>query len=500
MYTTALARWAAARRSRQLLLSIFPALCGLALLIYLGCYLLITNALSQDEDVSARSRTFISQTLDQVRNEVARNVVNYSKWGEAYRNLHLTVDKVWADDQRNIGDIPYDLYGYNGVLLYDAKDHLAYAVIDGNSVTYLPTNWLAGDLNRLVETARRPENEDSSVTGTVLIDGSPAIAAAGAITPGWDPSIQRVAGASSVLIFITVLNPAKLTQLSETYGLPAMFASRSPLPGFDSMRMGNAEVLLNWMPPEPGLSLLKQTLPLFIAAVLLLAGIVTALVRHAIASAREIDAQFDALLANKAELRHLSLHDSLTGLPNRHHLHEWLAQYLSPVAPRRIALLSLDLDNFKPINDRRGHAVGDLVLQEVAGRLKQEMTARMRVARLGGDEFVIVLLEITDQAHIDEVCSALIASICQPITIDGERLFVGTSIGIALAPAHASEADALLRMSDVALYQAKAAGRNTWRMYDEALASQRSSAWSSSGMARADDDAFAPPARAEAIT
>ncbi|MFF7710693.1 EAL domain-containing protein [Pseudomonas sp. NPDC007930] len=459
MFKPAFTRWAARGRSRQLILRLLPAIAALSALIGLGCFLLVKNALSQDADVQQRSRTFIARTLDQVCNEVGRNIVNYAKWGEAYQHLHVVVDKDWADVQRNVGDVPYQLYGYNGVLVLDAQDRTVYAVIDGQPATLQAGDWLQGDLPGLVAAARASDSEEYGVVRAFRVGGTPALVAAATITPG-AAHVALTPGAASVMMFVNVLDPTKLGHLSDTYGLPPLSVAHNALPGQDALPLAASNILLNWHPPRPGRHLLKQTLPLFMAAVLALAGVLTVLLRYAILSARQLDAQF-------SEVQQLSLHDSLTGLPNRHQLHQQLAALLAQGQP--LALLSLDLDRFKPINDALGHAVGDQVLQTVAQRLRGAAPAGASVARLGGDEFVLLVPGPCAEAALASLAQPLIDALCQPLAVAGQVLFIGTSVGIALAPAHAAEAAELLRLADIALYQAKAAGRNTWRLYHERM-------------------------------
>nr|WP_314585035.1 EAL domain-containing protein [uncultured Pseudomonas sp.] len=467
-----LAGWAATRRSRQLILRLFPAICALLLLIGLGGCLLVKNALSQDLDVQQRSRTFISRTLDQVRNEVGRNIINYAKWGEAYKHLHLSVDKAWADDQRNVGSIPYELYGYNGVLVINAQDRTVYAVIDGKPSMMQASDWLEGDLNALIDEARQSTQENDGVVRALQVAGKPALVAAATISPGWDPMIQQIPGPASVMMFVSVLDADKLAHLSETYGLPTIEVAREPQAGYDSMPLLGSNILLSWTPPTPGMDLLRQTLPLFIAGVLALTAVLTMLVRYAMTSARQIDAQFEALHLSQKELTLLSLHDSLTGLPNRFQLQQFLSDRLAREITPPLALLSLDLDRFKPINDVLGHAFGDRVLQEVAQRLQQHVQANGMVARLGGDEFIVVREGETDHDGIEALCARLVADLCRPLEIDAQTVFIGTSIGIALAPVHARTPAELLRMGDIALYRAKAAGRNTWCFYADGMNAQ----------------------------
>lgn len=479
MFKPTLASWAATRRSRQLILRLLPAICALLLLIGLSGYLLVQNALNQDRDVQQRSRTFISRTLEQVRNEVGRNIINYAKWGEAYRHLHMTVDKVWADEQRNVGAVPYELYGYNGVLVIDAQNRTRYAVIDGKPSMMQASDWLEGDLDALIADVRLSSHENDGLVRVFKVGGVPALLAAATISPVSDPMIEPVPGPMSVMMFVSVLDPAKLTHLSETYGLPTIAVSQGPKDGYDQMPLLDSDIQLAWMPPKPGMDLLRETLPLFISGVLALALVLAMLVRYALTSARQIDAQFEALHSSQLELsgseqrfRQLSLHDALTGLPNRLRLYQFLAEHLDRSVSSPLTLLSLDLDRFKPINDALGHAIGDRVLQEVGRRLSAHVRPGGMVARLGGDEFIVVLAGEFGEGDPAEFCAMLVEDLCRPFEVDGQTVFIGTSIGIAQAPTHAQTAGDLLRMGDIALYQAKAAGRNTWCFYADSMRTQ----------------------------
>jgi diguanylate cyclase (GGDEF)-like protein len=476
MFKPTLAGWAATRRSRQLILRLFPAICALLLLIGLSGYLLVQNALNQDRDVQQRSRTFISRTLDQVRNEVARNIINYAKWGEAYKHLHIVVDKPWADEQRNVGPIPYELYGYNGVVVIDAKDQTRYAVIDGKPSLVQASDWLEGDLSALIADVRHSTQENDGLVRAFRVGGVPALVAAATISPSSDPLIVPVPGPMSVMMFVTILDPGKLTHLSDTYGLPTISVSPAPRKGYDRMPLLDSNIELGWVPPKPGMDLLQQTLPLFISGVLVLAIVLAMLVRYALTSARQIDAQFEALHASQLELssseqrfRQLSLHDSLTGLSNRLRLHQFLDEHLNRPTPWPLTVLSLDLDRFKPINDALGHAIGDRVLQEVAQRLRSHAPPNGMVARLGGDEFIVVLVGERGQGEIVELCGRVVDDLCRPLDVEGQTVFIGTSIGIAQAPEDARTAAELLSTGDIALYQAKGAGRNTWCFYDDSM-------------------------------
>lgn len=165
----------------------------------------------------------------------------------------------------------------------------------------------------------------------------------------------------------------------------------------------------------------------------------------------------------QSQIEHLAMHDPLTGLANRAQFQSFLDDRLAAAQP--LILLSLDLDRFKQVNDSLGHAAGDAVLQEVASRLRQHTRNRDLIARLGGDEFMMIICDPLSRASLDQLCQRIIERVAQPMAYQGEEVSVGTSIGIAIAPEHAADPDELMRCADVALYQAKHAGRETWRYY-----------------------------------
>jgi diguanylate cyclase (GGDEF)-like protein/PAS domain S-box-containing protein len=178
-------------------------------------------------------------------------------------------------------------------------------------------------------------------------------------------------------------------------------------------------------------------------------------------------------LQEKARLRDAQ-EDALTGLANRRVMYRFLKARLEakPTTEDPLWLLYLDLDGFKPINDTLGHAAGDQMLVEVSHRLKQCMREDDLVSRIGGDEFVIVANGLPNRACIDKLCERLLKSLRKPVSINKHEVSVGCSIGIVSAPDDSSQADDLLRFADIALYEAKAAGRNTWQFYTSRMSSR----------------------------
>jgi diguanylate cyclase (GGDEF)-like protein/PAS domain S-box-containing protein len=161
---------------------------------------------------------------------------------------------------------------------------------------------------------------------------------------------------------------------------------------------------------------------------------------------------------------HLALHDMLTGLPNRTLLADRMRATIDEcnATGRGAALLLLDLDRFKVINDTRGHQTGDVLLRQVAERISGVVETIGFAARIGGDEFAIVLQHLTDENDVAAISSRLLARIGEPYSIGGVEQLIGASIGIALIPEDGTSADELLRLADLAMYEAKSSGRNCY--------------------------------------
>ena len=180
-----------------------------------------------------------------------------------------------------------------------------------------------------------------------------------------------------------------------------------------------------------------------------------------------VTSYIDITERKKAEerIRVLALQDTLTGLPNRLNLNDQVEQALERAAgsEHQFAIMFLDLDGFKKINDSHGHDMGDVLLMHVAQLLKKAVRETDVVARLGGDEFVVLLHDVTDEAMVASVAQKIVNSIGEPCQLEGVDITIGASIGIAIFPRDGTSRETLLKVSDHAMYAAKSSGKGNFR-------------------------------------
>jgi diguanylate cyclase len=186
---------------------------------------------------------------------------------------------------------------------------------------------------------------------------------------------------------------------------------------------------------------------------------------------RQLRLEMHDVNRSKLEAEHRANHDNLTGLPNRrmaeHYFHEMLR--ISKQEKTCVALVFVDVDNFKAINDSHGHQHGDDLLKYLGETISSQLRRSDRLVRVAGDEFLILLAGISRQEDVENILKKVNQSVQKPITIDGETLAPALSMGVALAPEHGENFRELMIRADKAMYKAKADGRNRYHFYSKAL-------------------------------
>ena len=297
------------------------------------------------------------------------------------------------------------------------------------------------------------------------VDGRPAAVSAMRITSS--PRGERPDTANRhVIVSIRFLDKALLNALSQRYLIdnPRFSLSSAanpdeivlPLPVEDT---AGSPIHLIWRPERPGSTIVGIVGPvalIALAAVALLTTFLVSRLRRSIAELREIEAQS----------HQLAYHDVLTGLPNRTMLKSDLQSALDRSAHgARIAILAVNLNRFKQVNDTHGHVAGDKLICEFASRLSRITRPTDVTARLSGDEFVIIQDGVRDRHDVKDLCARIFEITSQPFDIVGNKVFIGVSIGVVLAPDHGNDYADLMRKADIALYYAKSDGGGCCRFF-----------------------------------
>ena len=211
-------------------------------------------------------------------------------------------------------------------------------------------------------------------------------------------------------------------------------------------------------------------------SILTITLVISAFDAHAAANSAK---RATSLRAANQQLRSVALHDNLTGLPNRFLLEDRLDQALSRAgrSGKRFALMFVDLDKFKPINDAFGHHVGDELLKAVAQRLTGCVRREDTVARTGGDEFVIILSDIAQAQDASVISAKILKELSRPFQIEGRDLKISCSVGISMYPEDGKDADVLMVKADAAMYHAKKAGSNCYRFFAPEMGATSPRGW-----------------------
>lgn len=454
-------------RSPKLPRGILISVIGVLTLSFtLAVGLLLRIADEQDGREVARASDLILSALDARTEQVARTTSDYSAWGAAYSHLHANFDLTWAYTRENVGPTLFDSFGLEYVILIDPTGREIYSVDRGTlSAAPISPRFGAGFADLVAEARTAPAGESFAARRILVSEGTLALAAAAVVSPGSDESVAFLPGPQSVLVFLDLLTAAEIKEMGEGVHVQNLQISAAETPDEPSWRSlvtadGN-RFGFRWNPEQPGQKMATAVLPGLVIAGIALTIVLVALVRYGLASAEAVSRTRADLVAANSKAEHQALHDATTGLPNRLKLASHLEERLLAGLPA--AVLFLDLDRFKPINDSLGHAAGDEVLRTVARRLVAAAGGAL-VARVGGDEFVIVAP--TNEARVlDSICADLIASVSAPIALDSNTVEVGLSVGVAVFPGDALAASELLRLADIALYEAKKGGRGSFRFF-----------------------------------
>ncbi|WP_027061442.1 bifunctional diguanylate cyclase/phosphodiesterase [Mesorhizobium loti] len=429
-------------------------------------------AVQADRVSLERQKIFFANGLQDQIAAVEREQESVSVWDDSVTNAK-SGNQAWMAE--NLSVWMYSYYGHNRVYVLDDASRPVHAMREGKVVS--------PDLYAEDETALRPTVEklrgliarppDATGAGgpvkmvaedLVSLGGKPAILSIMPLVPSSD-RVTQARGSEYLHVSVEFINAAVIGKIAEKYLLDG--AHLLPL----SQSVGSAAIPLmdsrgvilgyiGWDQERPGLTLIRKAGPALIAGMLLAAGALVFLLRRLRRTSL-------ALQTSQADAQYLAFHDTLTGLPNRALFEDRLRRALLTTGrdTARTALLYLDIDRFKHVNDTLGHPAGDELVRQTAARLQRTIREIDTVARLGGDEFAIILVDIRDTRVAEDISERLLRKLQEPFRLMDDQVFVSASIGIALASGPKVDADDLLRKADIALYEAKKNGRGRYQVF-----------------------------------
>ena len=451
---------------------------SLAMVVGFGFY----AALSADRNSLEKQKTFVAGGIaDQVK-ELLREQESVADWDDAVINARRG-DQQWMAD--NLGQWMHDYYGHDRVYVLDAADRPIHAMRDGETVA--PAAFEAdrsviaasvAQVRALLATNAQAGDPPAAALGDLVsFEGRPAILAVQPLIPSSD-RLAQAPGTEYLHVSVQFIDDELIGKiagkylLSGAHLLPGLMSSITdasvPLVASSGQILGYAA----WEQDRPGMTLIRKAGPALLLGGLLAAGVLYFLLLRLRRAAGELQRTQD-------EARYLAFHDTLTGLPNRALFEDRMKRALLAVerSNGRIALLYLDLDRFKNVNDTFGHAVGDELVRQTATRLQTSVRQVDTVARLGGDEFAIIIFDIKNLAAAEELCDRLLGAIAAPYNLMGTQAYVGVSIGVAISADPSTDPADLLRKADIALYEAKKKGRGRHEVFagdmDEVLTRKR---------------------------
>ncbi len=452
-----------------------PAALGTICAILIAVYTLVWASSNIDRATAERQDIVARVALDRMRKEISHNQESVTVWDEAVRKTSIEYDAEWIDG--NLGRWMHDYFGHDELYIVDTRNAPIYAF--AREIRQEPTYFetvasvavpLAENLRTMLRQGMEPDKDRREQTvgkqDYAFVNGHPAIVSLKPIVSD-SGDIEQAPGEEFLHISVRYMDGSSLSELASVYqfAAPAFVRQFAAGAGFGHADLtsgaGDTIGYIQWRSDAPGSQFLNSIWPLVAGAAGLLAvAVVTALValhRKSVNAAEHRD-----------RIRFLAHHDPLTSLPNRYSFELDLDTALAGDEKRPIplAVMYLDLDRFKKVNDTLGHGEGDKVILEATRRVRTLLGEGDKLYRIGGDEFVIIARSV-DHGAAQALATAIVAAIQNPFELGHNTAHIGVSIGIAFAPEHADNRPALVRKADLALYHAKALGRSQHAFYSQ---------------------------------
>jgi len=460
------------RTFSMLVLAAFVVVFAIAAIL-LGGFLLWSAGQIDDNAISRQAQRVIHAVQAQ-RTFTPREQESVAIWDDAVVAAR-DHDERWLES--NIGKWMFEYFGHDESYVLAPDDAPIYAAIDGRTrdtasfdsrrATLLP---LVDDLRKL--TAAGYLDVPPHVADYLLVDGRPAIASVMPLVSD-SGNLTQPAGREAILVTIVRLDIDFELRMIDRYmtevgRFTTVTSATADIEAFPvTNRAGRIVAFFEWLPFRPGQELLQRTAPALILAFTFVSLLVSLLIYR-------LQRALRALEYKRIDAERQATEDTLTGLPNRLSFDRQFNGRLETIKLRDppTALLMLDLDRFKQVNDTLGHHAGDELIRAVADRLRAVLGPTDVLARLGGDEFAILHTCYAGTVEVAALAQRIVDTIAKPFRVQGSDAFVGVSIGIVVATSGQRDSHELSRKADIALYEAKSAGRNRAAFYEEAMDEQ----------------------------
>lgn len=416
-----------------------------------------------NEEARITNENHVKAVIKDRLNQKKNLAKDYAFWDDTIKNAYLSQNPKWIKE--NVGEYLTDTFKVTDLFIINGHDEAVLSLKDGqaNNLNFSTINKDA--LTALAVSARQSGTIPVPVSGMIMINGAPAIVGMSVLAPEDGTSLPSP---RPLLLVARRLDPSYLQELADQYRLRGLqfiqTDKKDSAKGFIKLTnpLSNNLGLLTWYPDKPGdLVLAKIQTP-----ILLLLVIIIIVIAFIINASRNITRNLENAYK---DLAFNANHDVLTGLANRRLFNELLIQAIHTAKRDNIvcAILYIDLDDFKKVNDVFGHKAGDHLLVATAERIKSSVRESDAIARIGGDEFIVLLHGINDNDDIKATAQKIMESLKQPILVNENTVQVSASIGIAVIPNDGADSDVLMSRADLALYGCKNQGRNAFQFYGD---------------------------------
>ena len=448
-------------------LIMLPVLVAVGGMLWSSATMLKGIAQSVDRQEAERSWNAIQSALGAAQERLSGTIADNAKWDDAAAHAYGTIDQHWMYNTWGVGssDVNYDT-----IYIVDNLGRSIISYQNGQLSTLPATNYFGEALQKIIDDLPKDSLTFEALSTLVMTPKGLSIMAAGPILPTSE-EIRIPTKHPNVLVFSRLVSDDMLAAMSKQYiadGIRlAPVAQVAEASNILLDRWGRILSAVTWQPRHPGTAASAAYLGIALQSILAIIGVMLPLTLAYARSVKAID-------RTAASARFAAHHDALSGLYNRAFLIEELSSELATARPFELALMFVDLDGFKAINDAYDHETGDKLIRTVAGRLSSLTAGQGTLARLGGDEFAMLIKGTQSIERARALSQQVLAELRKPYDIDGRLALIGASIGIAEKRERRLEPPEFMRMADIAMYEAKNAGGNQMRLFDSTLDEKRS--------------------------